>query len=657
MQAPLPQTHGNLPRGFSRGLFFWVLFSCVAVALRGVRWEETYENALIISRLVPYPDGHPVFQFFRNLFSAQAYLSAALVRLFPAPLPINAARNVAYLVFTTVPVYLLGAVLARRVPAGHAAVVFVLLGAYLNLDSYYPLNTWPTFYSNGHIGLGWAMVALGLLVARCWRTAYLMTGLLACVHLGHLPVLLLVALTRVAVLWRQDERGAAGRAVTWGAAGLAVSALLWLIHALFFKVAPPESGPYAVTGDAMAILRNYLPLHGVHRGFPRFGPFERSVIATGTVALLCGGAALVREEDRERYAWPAFYVFLVAVVVFGTQGLRVALGDNLPYVFLRWMPYRLTNHAAMLLVPVACALLWRRPAAWILFWTMVCAALLPVLKPALPETLYARYAAPEEWLPYVLAGGAWAALFPTLRLKRLYGLVTLAGLGMLSAYTDYGAACVLAGLASGLVLDVFARHLARPLAAGTWSPMTVGAGGIAPTGRLTPLHNDTPSTAFGRGLALLSLVVLVTMLYQQGHTREHLPRTAIQRAVKACLERSGEVDAMVLTPYWDIEWLCRTGHPVMADYQTAHHMTYLPYLAPALKTMHEELYGFDVEYPGDGHDLAWPRFSLEDWTRLSAKYGFRYVVAPHAYTLALPPVLSSGGSTLYRVPPVLSPGQ
>lgn len=95
----------------------------------------------------------------------------------------------------------------------------------------------------------------------------------------------------------------------------------------------------------------------------------------------------------------------------------------------------------------------------------------------------------------------------------------------------------------------------------------------------------------------------------------------------------------------------------MADYQTAHHMTYLPCLAPSLKTMHKKLYGFDVNDPNYRHDLAWPRFTREDWKRLSAKYGFHYVIAPDARPPDLPPVLTSGGSTLYRVPPVPLSGQ
>ena len=525
-------THSTLPlpTGFAWGVVFWVLFSCVAVVLRGVRWEETYENALVISRLVPYPEGHPIFLFFRNLFSAQAYLSAALVRLFPEPLPINGARNVAYLAFTTVPVFVLATVLARGALAGYAAVALVLLGAYLNLDSYYPLNTWPTFYSNGHIGRGWALLALGLLVARRWRAAYLMTGLLACVHLGHLPVLLLVALACVAWLWRQGDHGAARQAALCGGAGLAVSALLWLGHALLFKVEPPVTGPYAVAGDGLAILRDYLPLHDVHRGFPRFGPFAHSVLATVAVLLLCGAAISGSAERRRRYGWLALYGAAVAMVVFGTKGLHAALGDELPYAFLRWMPYRLTNHLAVLLTPVACALLWRPGTRWVLAGILACAAALPLLHWGLPEALYARYAAPEEWLSYVLAGGAWAAVTGRYGRRWGYWAVTLLAVGVLGTDTRYGAVCVAVAWGGGLAFQALTR---------------LGCESGEVDGKHE--HDVVPArTVFV--VALLVGMLLATMLWQQWRTREHLPRTAIQREVKAYLDQAGERDAMLLTP-------------------------------------------------------------------------------------------------------------
>ena len=83
MQTTHTQT---TPRGLRNGVLLWLVFGAAAVALRGVRWDEDYEFAQAILRSIPYPEGHPLFQYTRGMFSVQPYSLAALMTLFPGPL-------------------------------------------------------------------------------------------------------------------------------------------------------------------------------------------------------------------------------------------------------------------------------------------------------------------------------------------------------------------------------------------------------------------------------------------------------------------------------------------------------------------------------------------------------------------------------------------
>ena len=110
---------------------------------------------------------------------------------------------------------------------------------------------------------------------------------------------------------------------------------------------------------------------------------------------------------------------------------------------------------------------------------------------------------------------------------------------------------------------------------------------------------------------------------------------------------------MLLVPYWDVAWLAKTRHPIFADYQAAHHMTYLRSLAPALKKMHAEVYGFAVD--GDNADetplAVWPERSAAAWHDLAAAYGLDYLLAPSEMTIQLEPVLPGQPYSLYKLRP------
>ncbi len=122
-------------------------------------------------------------------------------------------------------------------------------------------------------------------------------------------------------------------------------------------------------------------------------------------------------------------------------------------------------------------------------------------------------------------------------------------------------------------------------------------------------------------------------------------------ADKTWLDEHGESDAMIVTPYWDVNWLGKIRHPMLADYQTAHLMSYVPALAPALKKMHAEVFGLVVDGEAGPPLAEWSGRSVEEWRRLGEAYGFRYVLAPTEMELTLECVLEGRPYDLYRVGP------
>ena len=94
---------------------------------------------------------------------------------------------------SVLPVFLLTTILSRKHLWGHVAALLVLLGLHHEFASYYPLPSWPSQYSIGTVGTGYALIVLALLVTQRWRSAFFLLGLMPAVHVGQLPILLGVA--------------------------------------------------------------------------------------------------------------------------------------------------------------------------------------------------------------------------------------------------------------------------------------------------------------------------------------------------------------------------------------------------------------------------------------------------------------------------------
>ncbi len=678
MEHPKKQIANS--RSLCYGTFAWVAFSIIAVAIRGVRWEETYEHALIITRLAPYPEGHPCFQYCRNVFSGQSYLSALLLHFIDSPLLINGLRNVLQLVFCTVPVFLLGARFSGKARYGHIAVVLVLLGIHRGLQSYYPIESWPHMYAIGQIGTGYALLVLALLLYGCWRAVWLLLGLMVAIHVGQLPIIGAVAGVQWLRYLYQGNRQRVVQALGYFSLGLVPCILLFAVMTRLHVPLPTE-GAYAATGDIHAIWAAYTERYDLHRGFARLNPFWKSWIGVVLVLFLAGlrafgerQRAIVSTHGTEKtpllggaggglmlpskegnietlappistcseqcnsnwlqdHGWVGLYGVILSVVVGGIWLIHQAMGGDIPFLLLGWMPYRLTNHLAILLIPLAIGILAQTPPGRdrplyaprvFLFGVLLWLAMAPLWNAVLPEALYTRYAGNLDTSLWLLSGGA---LITAIHHYRKDGgpllaplLLTGTGIAVLVYLSPYAAVIGLVGMTTcGLLL--WAEALCE---------------------RMGPIE---------KYLAIASVILLMGSLIQQAAARQHLPVHPLQQEVMEYLADRGESDAMLVLPYWDVAWLAKTRHPVFADYQTAHHMTYMRSLAPSLKKMHADIYGFSVD--GDaGTPLApWPKRSAAEWRTLAEAYEFDYVLAPSEMALALTPVLKSHPYTLYRAVP------
>jgi len=606
------------------GVLWWTVFSIGAVLLRGVRWDENYEFAQVLLRAVPYPDGHPLAQYVHSFYSLQTWTLAGVMAMISGPLTPNLLRNVLFLMATVIPVFLLTARLARSTRWGHAAVLLVLIGIHVPFFSNYPVQVWPGIYSNGHIGLGWALIVLYLLISGYYRTGYLLFGLMPAVHLGQFPPILGVAILRVVFAWRSADKSEMRAAVCWGGLGLLFSAGFRLMQ-YYFVLPPPAGGPYYSTIDAETVFRGYMTYFASHRSIP--GDTGQMVI----VAALLLAVAVARCEMRATGAkgswwWMSVYMGLVASIVWAIMAVHLAMGPAIPRWLVAWMPYRLINHLSPLLIPMLVAVLAeRRNTAWIVLAALAYGCVRPACAVLFPQGIYARYVADGSAAYFLLYGAAVAVLALQIGEDRRFrafwlGLAVTAWTALALVH-QFGAVCALAG---GIAAWILAR------------------------GHRT-LSADMP-------LAALSVALLLVLLVPQGMQREHLPVTPFERAVRQYLADRGEPNAMILVRHQQETLQARLQHPVMTDMATITWIPYRPSLGPSLSKMYRDLYGIDLA-PSPGSNAGsrpwfevWPSKSLPEWQAFATEYDFRHVLAPSFMELPLPRVVEGDTDHLYHVP-------
>lgn len=643
----------SLPAGRAEigGLLFWIFFCVVIVFIRGIRWDEHWDLAQVILGRVPYPEDHFLYVWTRDVRNLPIFISTFAAWLFEGPEALNALRNVAWMLATAIPLYLAGLALTRRPLCGHIAVVLALAGLHISFDASYPIYAWPAFFSNGHIGMGYALAVLGLLLTRRWRTAAFMLGFMPPIHIIHMMPVAAVAMAMVAWAWRAGHRELLRHALIYAIPGIILSAALWILPA---GVQAPTSGPYYAAGDWMPIVKAYMS-QGTHWSQPGVAAsFTNSNFILASALLLCLGAARATRTASGAgapWAWMALYLGLCGAAVWGMMALHWIFGMRLPYILLASMPYRFANHATVLALAIVPGVLMlsgdqRRstPSAigpWLLAFALAYITFRELLEGIAGNDAYIRYLAPGDGLLYGLTGAAAAILaahlWPDRHIRVLWIAAWLAIVALAGLAHQFGAACFVLGVTAVAAYPLL-RRTRRP--------------------REAQLRPAVAPQQLGKTLfcTTILLVVLATLKIGMGEwrAREVLPISEFDRAITAHLDRLGHPTAMLASYPSQHRLQSRTGHPVLVDAGSADSMVYTPELAPSIQKIHSDLYGIRFHPPQDPEapswDQLWKGRSRQEWAELGRRYGFSYVLSPNDTPLDLEPSLPGPSDTLYRLP-------
>lgn len=607
------------------GSLLWLVFCLVMVFVRGVRWDEDYEFAQVFLREVVLPPGHPVFQYVRNVFSLQVFSTTALLWVSESAWLVCAARNVLFLAATVLPPYLIAARLSGRALYGHVAACLVLAGIHLEFDSSYPQFVWPDMFSNGHIGQGFALLTLFFLMSNRPRAAGFLLGAMPCIHAGQLlPALLLagmVFLTRV----RVDRAFARDFVIAIGF-GILVTVGFWAAHRVF-AVDTSAAGPFAGNGDPIDVLKNYIAYHDLHRRIP--GGNGHLALAG---LLLLAGLGTAREKGRHArdrlWIWLSLYTAAIAVTVYPIMLAHALLGIDTPPILLRWMPYRLLNHAPVLLVAALCAMLVRRETessaygGRILLLVVIWCAAAPVLQNLLPVAVFTRYASPVVGVMFVLFGAALAQYVRGADGSWRRFALPVCGFLALACFHQFGAACAAAGFG---IAWLFSTRCPRNLLDRGFSSALLGA---------------------------LASILLALLAYSQWTSRTSLPRSPFEGRVAAYLDGQGEKQALLVGAPFQLLLQARTRHPVMTDMALPSWIPYMPNLGPAIDEIYRNVYGISfLDSPGSSRDWreVWTTRTADEWRELGDRFSFQYVVAPRELPLQLPLAVDDDSGRLFSL--------
>ncbi|MCF6284276.1 MAG: hypothetical protein L3K26_03695 [Candidatus Hydrogenedentes bacterium] len=704
VNAPLPR------RPFWCGVVACILFAIVAVLLRGIRWDETYEHAQIIAGHVTYPPGHPLAVYVHNAFSLQTYLSAALLKLGAGPAFLCGLRNILFLLASILPLYALVALMTRSTLAGLFSTLLLLQGILLEFDGSYPTMVWPEIYSNGHIGGGVVLLALVALLAGAHRSAFFLLGLIPCIHLGQWPPL--VGTMGVYVAYLLYVHGQERKAPLITSIG---------IHNTGNDGRPkdwrvPRVGPVGVTRVRCAASESASPPSPI--GTTRVSP-ERPT--RGTRRLFHEGQNNTGREYLQSTELPKLLP-LIGMTALGLACTLLFYGIQQQFTVV--MPT-----AGPFAVPGDATAVWQGYTALHDLHrkfppgnghvVLVGAILLCML-----GAFFGREATLRKtcaWLG-VYCGGIGAAVWLTMALHAWFGaempflliawmpyrLINHIPLILLAVMTTLiilrwpvrgwwmvgGAA--LAGILQPLWSHVFGTELAqRYIADGAW--VTFGLYGTALLA-VTPARGSdrlfvvllalfvvTPLAAYHRfgavcmvlGLvgayavtrrapkettvvhpilvlpAMLLIVGVATTLMHQHNYRKSLPVSDFaQRAGASIGDTKG---AMLLAAPDNILLQATTGVPVLVEATTPSLISYVPGIGPSIDALYRDIYGYGFTIPKEDAaepqpwDALWQERSETEWRALASTYGFTHVVAPAAWNLNLPRLFAEEDYALYAI--------
>lgn len=613
------------------GACAWMLFAFVAVAVRGIRWEENYEFAQVLLGTIAYPPGHPIYQHAHNSPSLQPYLTAALLWIDPSPHLACGVRNVLYALAKTLPFFLLGAAITGRARWGHAAAVLALLAGH-EFATTYPSRPWPMFAGNGAVGMGAALLGLACLCNGWTGAAYGIAGLMPALHLGQCLPLFAVVGCHAAHTWlrgRREELRRVGLGLLAGLGGTVVTVLIFLC----LRVPWPASGPYFDPIPPETVWKTFMTYYSAHRELV----WDRQQAVLFWAAL--SGALLVYTGIREglsrtRQTWMGVYMSVTALLVWGIMVLHALLGAEIPAWLIGWMPYRLVNHLIPLLVVFA-VLIASKTGPGI---ACMAAALLCIVLP---------YGGEHAFLVAAAAAAA-SAPYATPRHPR-FAKAWFAAAGMLWLVLIHQFGLDGAYFAVPFLVCVLAHHFA--------SRRDVSC----------PVRADS---AFAQGqwlrralhltVSLACLVALGSSLHaewkRRGDVAERLTPTDLELRARAYLAEHAAPNSMIAVPVHQWRLQARLGYPVITDAATH---TWLPYharLGPTLCKLYRDLYGIDLlarggrPTPFEFWHAHWKQLSTEQWQALGKEYDFRFVFVPTFVPLSLPVAVEDDWFRLHYIP-------
>ena len=623
------------------GVLLWILVPALAIALRGIRWDEHAEFAPVFLGTVDYPQYHPLALWIHYVKNLQIFASALVMKFNADPTVISGMRNLLFLWATCLPTYLTGFALSRRALVGHIAVILLLFDLHAPFSSNYPWYTWPHFFSTGHVGRGAAMLTLAFLLLNKPRTALLLLGFLPAIHLGQAPLIFALTGLYLAHAFYTQDRSIVSRRCLWLIPGIAVFAATWLL-----QPAPPiipESSVYFSNADPMPIIRGYLEIDP-HRAKPgTWIPYTNGNLMLMLMILVTIGAAIMQRKsdlDRQPYVLLALYVAGCAIVVFGAMTLHLVLGDRIPLLIIGAMPYRFANHVAFLFPVAVAAILLRtkdetsfaQSGAVVSSLVLLSISMHPLLRNVLPGDLYSRY---------ILHNG----LSVFFGIGAMLGIITHAQIGERKVLLIWCAATLAALLITGIY---------HQLAVGT---LLTGAGSFV---ALNAFFNKRATMRWTQPLLVTcTLIALATILSQQYQMRVTMPTKPMYSSIQDYLDSDETQNHLVLSAHDQVGLQSRIQQPVLVDFPLKTNIPYHHYLAPTIEKMYKDLYGISFVSPTIAGSPDWIEIwqlrSTAEWHVLADSYAFNYILAPRTLSLPFEILFEDEYEVFYRIRPTETP--
>jgi hypothetical protein len=656
MLMPVLSVQRDLTRAVVLGAILCALYSVLHVAVTGVVLDETVEPAQIITGAVTYPAGHPHDIFYRRAYSLSNYGSAAIYYVSRNPAVVSFVRNWLFLFVTVFSVYLLTLALTRRVLWALVAAALVLLEAFRRFAGVYPLSVFPSYYSNGSLGLMFGVLAIALWLGGLKRASSFLVGLLPAIHAALAATVCAWACIEVALEARRHGLAGLRRLVVPAAAGAVLSLALAVFIQTTSRSVDVNTYPYQSAGDPSIVREQFRLMTDVHRrpySFLQLGYLDNltAFAALAIMALLLTPPGDVRAVASVIIFGSIAWAYVIAAWLFE------AISGWLPSAVLLSMPGRFSNYSAVLLVPLTVFVL----ATWLIQATIEARRSLAILVAAtlLVAALFSsRFVA-----------GANSAALGTKVLIVLWGLIfgSVAGAG-------HGRLRLVAAVAIASLEAVF---FAQRSMTGALSYFL----GAASIGFLSSLPPARLSIGLERAVcaghlwapSLLVVAVAVSALSKVvGQTADAREPQFVRwdmvspddRAIGDWIARNAGPAELVLTTIVPRSGLQpKLARPILFELETLWLMAYMPHVAPVIGRMAKDLYGVDYANPGmkdlcPGRSLGiycsvwtdeWKRRSREEWKGLSSKYGFRLIVAPATLALDLDAALAGSRWTLYEI--------